>query len=244
MKKILSTTAIAGSLCLLGTSAFAQFVGPYLGISGSIAGAATVGSKTTNTGAATTSNVSANTGEGPAGIIVPLAAIDAGYSFGVGKGASIALGVTYNPLKGEFNAKEGGTADTNANITNRTFSVKNIYSVYIQPTFDINKDAAFFIKGFYTAGDSNLTGVAVSKPGDLEGLGASAGLRVMLTKNAFVQVEAAYSQYDNLTAQIAETVANAQGGGAGLPAQNIVTRTFTAKDPSVAEGRITLGFKF
>ncbi len=32
MKKILSTTAIAGSLCLLGTSAFAQFVGPYVGI--------------------------------------------------------------------------------------------------------------------------------------------------------------------------------------------------------------------
>ncbi len=45
MKKILSTTAIAGSLCLLGTSAFAQFVGPYVGISVSVAGVATEGIK-------------------------------------------------------------------------------------------------------------------------------------------------------------------------------------------------------
>jgi len=244
MKKIISTTAIAGSLCLLGTSSFAQFVGPYVGISGSVAGAATIGSKTTNTGAAGTSIVSANTGEGPAGIIVPLAAIDLGYAFAAGKGTSIALGATYNPLKGKFNAKEGGTADTNSNTTNRTFEVKNIYSVYIQPTFEINKDAAFFIKGFYTAGDNSLSGTAVKKPGDLEGWGGSAGLRVMLTKDAFVQVEAAYSQFDSLTAQVAETVANSQGTGGGLPAQTVATRTFTAKDPSVAEGRITLGFKF
>jgi hypothetical protein len=240
MKKILSTTAIAGSLCLLGTSAFAQFVGPYVGISGSVAGVATTGKKTTSSGGV--GSTSANTGEGPAGIITPLAAIDAGYSFAAGKGTTIALGATWNPMKGEFDAKEGGSADTNSNITNRTFSVKDVYSVYIQPTFEINKDAAFFVKGFYTGGQTSLTGTAVTKPGDLEGWGGSAGLRVMLTKDAFIQVEAAYSQYDNLTASIAESVAN--NSNLNTPAQAVVTRTFTADKPSVAEGRVTLGFKF
>ncbi len=50
------------------------------------------------------------------------------------------------------------------------------YTIYIQPTFEINKDAAFFVKGFYSKADVlALSGTAVTKPGDLEGYGASAG---------------------------------------------------------------------
>ena len=71
-------------------------------------------------------------------------------------------------------------------------------------------------------------------PGDLEGYGASTGLKVMLTKNAFVQVEAAYTKYDTLTAT------DTALGGEGTK----VVRTYKAQDPELAEGRITVGYKF
>jgi len=240
MKKILSTTAIAGSLCLLGTSAFAQFVGPYFAISGSMAGVATEGSKTTSTSAV--GSTSANSGSGPVGAISPLAALDVGYSAAAGKGTTFALGVTYSPLKAELNAKDN---DTSANTAGtRNLHVKDLITVYIQPTFEITKDAAFFVKGFYSKADLSLTGTAVSKPNDLEGYGASAGLRVMLTKNSFVQVEAAYTQFDTVSARVAEVETTAAAPATHRQAETLQTRTFTAKKPEVAEGRISIGFNF
>ena len=56
----------------------------------------------------------------------------------------------------------------------------------------------------------------------------------MLTKNAFVQVEAAYTKYDTLTAT------DRSIGGEG----GVITRTYKAQDPELAEGRITVGYKF
>jgi len=238
MKKILSTTAIAGSLCLLGSNAFAQFSGPYVGISGSIAGVATEGSKSTNTASA--GSTTANSGSGPVGAISPLAAIDVGYSIAAGKGASFAIGATYTPLKAELKAKDNDTSTNTAG--NRTLEVKDLYTIYIQPTFEITKDAAFFVKGFYSKADVSLAGTAISKPSDLEGYGTSAGLRVMLTKNAFIQVEAAYTQFDSVNARVAEVTASA--ATIGREAETAITRTFTASKPEVAEGRVTLGFKF
>jgi len=234
MKKILSTTAIAGSLCLLGTSATAQFVGPYVGVSGSAAGIATDVSKS--------STNSAN-GSGSAGAVFGLGAIDLGYSIGAGKGSSVAIGATYNPFKGEISGKNADNSIT-AGSTSRTFQVKDAYTVYIQPTFDINKDASFFIKAFYAHADTSLSGTAVTKPKDLEGYGASAGLRVMLTKDAYVQVEAAYTEFDTVSAKIAETTAQLVGGASAQTNKAAVTRTFTASNPELIEGRITLGFKF
>jgi len=235
MKKILSTTAIAGSLCLLGTSSFAQFVGPYAGISVSAAGIATEGNKTTNQ----TGN-GQNTGNAPVGVVTPLAALDIGYSFGVAKGTSIALGATYNPMKAEFEGKSPAAAA--GTTTSRKFEVKDAYTIYIQPTFEINKDAAFFVKGVYSKADTSLSGTNVSSPGDLEGFGASMGLRVMLTPSAFIQAEAAYTQFDTVRASVQETVADtADAAGA---ARALITRTFTASNPELVEGRITIGFKF
>jgi len=235
MKKILSTTAIAGSLCLLGTSAFAQFSGPYIGISGSMAGFATDGKKVSSDGR--------NTVNAKAGVITPLAALDLGYSIAAGKGTTIAVGATYNPMEAEL---KGSSSTAPATSNTATFEVKDAYTIYVQPTFEINKDAAFFIKGFYSKADISTSagsGTLLTKPNDLEGWGTSAGLRVMLTKDAFMQVEAVYTQFDSVQASKAEvnSTYTALGGGTG---GNTVTRTYTAQDPELVEGRITLGFKF
>lgn len=237
MKKILSTTAIAGSLCLLGTSAIAQtFSGPYVAISASMAGVATDGSKKSD---AAPSGSAGNSGNAPAGVITPLGAIEIGYGIAVDKTTTIAIGANYIPFSADFDAKStSGVTDSNSNAGNRTFKVKDAYSIFIQPTFEINKDAAFFAKVFYSHADTSLSGTAVSKPGDLEGFGGSLGLKVALTKNAFIQTEAVYTQYDSITAKIAEVANVGQGD------TTATTRTFTASKPELIEGRITLGFKF
>jgi len=240
MKKILSTTAIAGSLCLLGTSVFAQFSGPYAGVSVSAAGFSTQASKTnSNTG-------STGSGEGPVGATFPLAALDIGYSFPAGKGVSVALGATYTPLKADFDGRtndtntETGGSGTRTNTTNK-FEVKNSYSIYLAPSFEINKDAAVIAKVHYTEADVSATNVT-TQPGDLKGYGGSLGLRVMLTKDAFMQVEAAYTKYDTVTATQVST--GSSNTPASPPTAATSTRTFTAKDPAIAEGRITIGTKF
>ena len=66
----------------------------------------------------------------------------------------------------------------------------------------------------------------------------------MLTKDAFIQVEAAYTQYDSISARIAETTSQVGGLLGGESNKDPITRTFTAADPELMEGRITLGFKF
>lgn len=230
MKKILSTTAIAGSLCLLGTSAIAQFSGPYIGLSGSVAGFASEGKKE--------SSDARNTVNAKGGVITPLAALDIGYQFAAGKGFGIGIGATYNPYEAELKATNS-TAPATASTA--TFEIKDAYTVYIQPTFEINKDAAFIAKAFYSKADLSTgagSGTLITKPDDLEGIGFSVGLRVMLTPNAFLQTEAIYTEFDSVKATKAEVSTTAATGGAAI------TRTYTADKPELVEGRITLGYKF
>ena len=222
MNKICKLSAIV--LLASSTSLMAQtFSGPYVGVSGSIAGFATDATKTSS------DNTSNGTGNGPVGKITPLAALDLGYGIPAGSGTTIAIGATYTPMKAELDGK--GT-DAARGQTHR-FEIKDHFTIYVQPTFEINKDSAFFVKAFYAHADTSATNLTKA-PGDLEGYGASTGLKVMLTKNAFVQVEAAYTKYDTLTAT--DTSIGGEGGA--------ITRTYKAQDPELAEGRITVGYKF
>jgi opacity protein-like surface antigen len=65
--------------------------------------------------------------------------------------------------------------------------------------------------------------------GDIEGWGGGIGLKTFLTPNAFIQVEANYTEYDTVKG----TKTNSNG------------RITTASgDPKIAQGIITLGYKF
>ena len=219
MNKICKLSAIA--LLASSTSLMAQtFSGPYAGISASVAGFGTDASKTS-----TASPVNGN-GNGPVGAIFGLAAIDLGYGIPVGKGTTFAIGATYTPMEADFSGK----SNDNTSGQSHKFTIKNPYTVYIAPTFEINKDTAFFVKAVYSKADVKVTNLT-SAPSDLEGYGGAAGLKVMLTSNAYIQVEAAYTQFDSLKATDASIVGS-----------NI--RTYTANDPELVEGRITVGYKF
>jgi hypothetical protein len=224
MNRIYKLSAIA--LLASSTSLMAQtFSGPYAGISASVAGFGTDASKT-STGV-TASGTNPNTGDGPVGAIFELAAIDVGYGIPAGSGTTIAVGATYTPMEADFS---GRSNDANSGQSH-TFTIKNPYTVYIAPTFEINKDSAFFVKAVYSKADVKATNLT-SSPNDLEGFGGAAGLKVMLTKNAYVQVEAAYTKFDSISAT--DTAVT----------QTTNTRTYTANDPELVEGRITIGYKF
>ncbi len=223
MNKICKLSAIA--LLASSTSLMAQtFSGPYAGISASVAGFGTDASKSSTGVTATGTNP--NTGNGPVGAIFGLAAIDIGYGIPVSKGTVIAVGATYTPMEADFSGKSN-----DATGQSHTFTIKNPYTLYIAPTFEINKDSAFFIKGVYSKADVNATNLT-SSPSNLEGYGGAAGLKVMLNSNAYVQVEAAYTKFDDLKATDAAVT------------QSTNTRTYTANDPELVEGRITVGYKF
>jgi len=224
MKKILSTTAIAGSLCLLGTSAFAQtkaFEGGHVAIFGSFAGAEVSGRGTSTPATGS----SAQTGSGSVGKVTPLGGLDLGYSFAAGKDFVIGVGVSYIPLKAEIGE---GNVDSSNKISGE---LKNHYTLYLQPTFIINKDAAAYIKAGYNHADLSVTN-ATGVSGDVKGWLAGLGLKVMLTPNSFMAVEASYSDYDS----IAGTRTTTSGGTS--------TSTRVSGDPKVAQGSVVLGFKF
>ena len=224
MNKIYKLSAIA--LLASSTSLMAQtFSGPYAGISASVAGFGTDAKKdSTGVGSGV---ANPNSGNGPVGAIFGLAAVDLGYGFQVSPGTTIAIGATYTPMEADFSGKSN---DSNTG-TSHTFTIKNPYTVYIAPTFEINKDTAFFVKAVYSKADVSATNLTRA-PNDLEGYGGAAGLKVMLNKNAYVQVEAAYTKFDTISATDTPTT------------QTGSLRTYTANDPELVEGRITVGYKF
>jgi outer membrane protein W len=225
MNKICKLSAIA--LLASSTSLMAQtFSGPYVGVSVSAAGFGTDASKN-STGVSAEGTATPNSGNGPVGAVFGLAALDVGYGIPVGKDMTIAIGATYTPLEADFSGKSNDASTG----TSHTFTIKNPYTLYLMPTFEINKDAAFFVKGFYSKADVKATNLTRA-PGDLEGYGGSAGLKVMLTKNAFIQAEASYTQFDSISATDTPTTRTG------------ALRTYTAQDPELVEGRLTIGYKF
>jgi len=222
MKKILSTTAIVSSLCLLGTNSFADsksVVGPHIGISASVIGAEFAGTRSASD--------SSPTSTGRAGLVHGIGDIDIGYTAALDKNAAITLGARYIPLKADAS---GTSADATTGGTIKA-ELKDIYGAYIKPSYVISKDASVFAGIHYLRGDLKVTGLSGgSQPGDLEGYGGSIGVRVNLTPSTFLSVEASYTDFKSLKV---------------TDVSNDTRRTKTvAFDPALAEGRVTLGFKF
>ena len=219
MNKILKLSAIA--LLASSTSLMAQsksFEGISVSLFGSIMGAEVDGTVTDSNNAVSSGSI---------GKIAPVAGIDAAYTFAAGSNGFIGVGATYLAGDAEFGI---GNADSSSDATkNFSGKIKDHYSVYIQPGYAVNKDSAVYGKISYNHADFNVSN-AVRQPGDLEGWGYGIGLKTFLTPNAFMQVEASYTEYDTLTATRTAT------GGTG-----VVT---ASGKPAIATGTISIGYKF
>ena len=222
MNKICKLSAIA--LLASSTSLMAQskgFEGGSIGLFAGFAGAELDGKATETRG---------DTTNATAGKVTPMAGVDLSYAFATGSNSVIGLGVSYVPVKAEI----GTGSSTDGNQTGKAdVELKDHYSIYIQPTYVVNKDSAIFLKVNYSHADLKAAGsprtVSLTSGNDIEGYGASVGLKTFLTPNAFVQAEVNYTEYDSISG----TKTNSAGK----------VTTFTG-DPKLVQGLITIGYKF
>jgi hypothetical protein len=228
MNKILKLSAIA--LLASSTSLMAQsknFAGASLGLSLSAVGAEISGNSTSSSGGTAGSNATS----GSIGKVAEIAAIDASYGFAMGANSVIVVGASYTP--GKAKAGTGNYTDNNTNGTTDTgtlsVEVKDPYTIYIAPTYVVGNNSALYAKLGYSKADLNVnaTGGAAltAKPSELEGMTYAIGSKTLLTNNVYFGVEASVTDYDSIKATRATGV-------------NI------SADAKVAQGTITLGYKF
>ena len=214
MNKIVKLSAIA--LLSSSTSLMAQtksFEGATIGIFGGAIGAEAAGSVT---GTATT-------GSGSLGKVSGIAGVDVGYGFA---GGAFAVGATYVPMKAKFGTGSGNDSTSGTSITGE---LKDHYTIYVQPTYVVNKDAALFAKVHYAHADIKTSNTTTASS-DIDGWGYGVGLKTFLTPNTFVQVEGTYTDYDSIKG----TKLNSTGGGT----------TSVNADLKTVQALITLGYKF
>ena len=227
MNKILKLSAIA--LLASSTSLMAQsknFAGASIGLSLSAVGAEISGNSTSSAGGTS----GTNTTSGSIGKVAEIAAIDASYGFAMGANSVFVVGATYTP--GKAKAGSGSYTDNNTGGTDTgtlSVEIKDPYTIYVAPTFVVGNNAALYAKLGYSKADVNVnaTGGAAltAKPNDLEGWTYAIGSKTLLTNNVYVGVEASITDYDAISATRA-------------------TNVNTSADVKVAQGTITLGYKF
>jgi len=222
-----NTTKICCTLALLAsvaaTPAFSQaknFAGPSIAISGVFnSGDVKV---TADNG---TDNASSNFGKSN---IIP--SVDLSYAIPVDNNFFLSLGATYDLSKstvGQANALLSGETYT------EKMTIKDHYSLYIQPSYAFNNSSSIFAKVAYnfakgslteTGTDYTPTSFTASK--NIEGWGYGFGVRSLITNNIYVQAEAQIDKYDK------ETSTDSGNG---------ITYSF---DPKVVSGKISVGYKF
>jgi hypothetical protein len=232
MNKILKLSAIA--LLASSTSLMAQsknFAGASLGISVSAVGAEISGNSTSSSGGTAGTNATS----GSVGKVAEIAAIDASYGFAMGANSVFVVGATYTP--GKAKAGSGNYTDNNtevqagvaSNTGTLSVEVKDPYTIYVAPTYVVGNNSALYAKLGYSKADINVnaTGGAAltTKPSDLEGWTYAIGSKTLLTNNVYVGVEASVTDYDSINATRA-------------------TGVKVSADAKVAQGTITLGYKF
>lgn len=113
--------------------------------------------------------------------------LQAAYGFAVSNTAVMALGITYS------------LADINAGESSATtkYKLKDAYSIYFEPGFNVSSSTLAYAKLSYEAASARYEASANPDSKSIDGAGLGVGLRTMLGKNAYLQVEARQVQYNS-----------------------------------------------
>jgi opacity protein-like surface antigen len=252
---LLTSTAIAG--LLLSSASFAQtakFTGPSIALTGSIN---SVDNQIKNSNISydigstlldieSTFNPSLSTNNTSTGL-------DLNYGFAAGNNFVLGVGLTYDFGKGksshayDIQQESGGEDNVKTGITVGS-QLKNHRSIYIQPTYVVNKDSAMFAKfgRHYAKANVNsafCSDLSIYDDGDCDGLiytqeskktihgwGYGLGLKTFLTENLFVQAEGGIVKYSSYN--LPDAVGNEDA--------YLSTNTKT----TVKNATISIGYKF
>jgi opacity protein-like surface antigen len=192
-KILLASTALTSALVT--SNAFSQttnFVGPSLAFTASY-----IGSSSENKAIVVSADVELLSNTPGKSNFIPGA--DFNYGFATSNNTVLGLGVTYDFKK----AKTGGLSWEDSDVTFNN-ELKNHYSIYVQPTYVINKDSAMFAKigrHFAKANFSSNFDIGedefVTASKNVTGWGYGLGLKTFLTSNLFVQAEAGVVDYED-----------------------------------------------
>ena len=220
---------LVGAVCISAVSVISSanadssaFTGAYVGVTGSAIGMALDGERTKTLGQAQTT-------KGKAGMVSPAAGLEVGFSYPLSDMAFITVGGNYQPFDTEVNANNV-TKSTNVKLTSA-----DILSVFIEPSFNITENSAFFIKVAASESELAATGTDVTNATyAFDGTTVALGTKTISDNGMFIKTEAGITDYSGIT------IANILEDEAG-------SKTFTSTvkaDVEVAYGQVTVGYKF
>ena len=136
----------------------------------------------------------------------PFASIFVEYNKTMSKEWDVAFGLDYIPFSAEIDSRsDTQTNDTTSGSRSATLDLKNHFTAYIQPSYNLGNGLAVFGKIGYSHADleistSNLSNSGtLNKKDDLEGYLAGIGIQKNIDKTMFVRFEANYTDYDTVT---------------------------------------------
>lgn len=256
-KKLLISTALVSLIISSATHAqTTNFVGPSVALSGSYVGGSSEFKTGTSFGALSDgagiySKLDDQTN------VIP--GVDLNYGFAMGNNFVLGLGATYDFSK----TKTGGfTSNYQIKGEDATFTIdsnlKDHYSLYIQPTYVINKDSAMFAKvgRHYAKSSVKSAGGFVAQEGDtvvtvgllgddktvsknIEGWGFGLGLKTFLTSNLFVQLEGGIVEYDKTNLPFRSVLAAQNDIGYDIYEDNTGSHKI-----KTTNAMVSLGYKF
>jgi len=221
---------LVGTICIsmMGSigSAIADssaFTGGYVAVTGSAIGMALDGTKTrTVTGAKST--------KAKVGMVSPAAGLEAGFSYPLSDMAFITVGVSLQPFDSDIDGRNV-TDSKNVKLTSA-----DITSVFIEPSFNVTENSAFFIKVGHAESEVTASGTHITgKTYDFDGTTFAVGTKTISDNGMFFKTEAGITDYSDITLT----------GVSEVLADGTETLTATVKaDIEVAYGQVTIGYKF
>jgi opacity protein-like surface antigen len=140
----------------------------------------------------------------------PFASIFVEYNKTMSKEWDVAFGLDYIPFSTEIDDRSDSDTDIalNQNVTGTrkaTLDLKNHFTAYIQPSYNLGNGLALFGKVGYSHADLEIKSTPLSNQGtlnkkdDLEGYLVGLGVQKNIDKTMFVRFEANYTDYDTVT---------------------------------------------
>jgi outer membrane immunogenic protein len=115
--------------------------------------------------------------------------IQGAYSFALSETGLFSVGATY--ALGDL--KAGSISESSI-----TLKAKNFYTIYAEPAI-VNGNTAFYGKLAYIATKGVLTASGATANSNFSGIGYGVGIRTLMDKNMYVQVEFMNSNFDSKT---------------------------------------------
>jgi len=233
MNKIIKILCAACTLAIanfgMAQADSSNFAGPYLGVSISGYGMQLAG--TSNAG------VGQPTEEVSIGQVAPIQGFEGGYALPIGSLFLLDVGASYHSgsAKLEFHNDDqpattcSGCDAGTTGAQKVSFSVDDLTTISIAPTLVLSDTSSVYIKVGLSEADIGVTG-DVTTPADLSGTTWSLGSRTVLDSGIFVRTEAGYTEYNGISAH-----------GKG---NNIASANSYSAEPTVAFGKVSLGFRF